>query len=101
METQEHTPGAMRAADIIVKRFEGAASISLVRVTGQERGAALLAEIIDRETSLPELVDACEDYLKSCSCRSGGWDGAGVCSQPCDRCDKARAALKKAERTTP
>ena len=32
--------------------------------------------------SAEEVSDEC-----GCSCHCGGWDGAGTCKQPCDKCD--------------
>ena len=50
----------------------------------------LRARVAELEAALKKTKDAC-------SCNFGGWNGAGTCKQPCDKCDEIDQALKGGE----
>ena len=83
MSEQEHTPGAEQAALIITRGFHRAVSMSIDD----------LAEIIDRETGLPELRKVCRKALKELRCRMfSPTDKIGL-----EIIEELAAALKKAQ----
>lgn len=42
-----------------------------------------------------DAIKICEKMLDECSCRCGGFDGEGVCPQPCDRCNAIKDVIKR------
>jgi hypothetical protein len=52
---------------------------------------------VNSHAALGEALRLLRDYSRECSCQCGGWDGDGLASQPCDRCDKASTILTAAD----
>ena len=93
MTQTQHTPGAIRAA----QRYLFGRMIPEEYQTGP--GVQKLAEIIDRETGLPELVEALREILHDLD--------SGYIAQPSHRAEvcrrrheaRIRAAIAKATKT--
>jgi hypothetical protein len=49
---------------------------------------------------MPEITQqfakAIQTAMDNCECNCGGYDGAGTCKQPCDKCDRLQRLLNKA-----
>jgi len=57
-----------------------------------EPEAVLTAEDVLNLTSVTMFPDLTKigkpiSNTDECNCHCGGWDGAGVCKQPCEKCD--------------
>ena len=97
-KTTEPSAAATRAAERIIAwewRNDGRASI-----TADSGVVWQLAAIIDRETGLPELLEACEGLVRSAGYESGECEetlrGAGGLRVGLVQLDAARAAIARA-----
>ncbi len=112
LEEEKYTPGAMRVADkltdailsTVYKHFDGFTEVPGQRDVLKKN----IAQVIDRETGLPELLEACEAAIKYDeaiqSCANDPTKMASFCSAQDESLDmlyaywllKTLAALKKA-----
>jgi hypothetical protein len=53
---------------------------------GMRHGAAMCLEEIWGVEDLTATIEECRKPDCECNCHCGGWDGAGICKQPCDKC---------------
>ena len=79
--------------------IKDADSLGVAAIDGDcatKQDLANAAFIVQAVNSHDELVAALKEMVNHSSCRCGGWDGHGIVPQPCDICEIAATALKKA-----